>query len=421
MRILFVFPSFPYYKGKPSVTFQRMGYPYVFRYLSSVTPEKYDIDIVDERFEKINFNEKYDIVGITVYTVSAIHAYELARKFKETGSTVILGGHHPTVLPEEAKQFADSVVIGEAEELWPQILQDFEQGKLKPFYRQTKPVDITKFSPKNLKLKEVNSIRNTVGTSRGCPNRCDFCFITNNMSGRVYRTRAISDVRNELECIKQKHIFFHDASMTVDVNRTKQLFKEIKDLNKRFISCGTVNVLSKDEELLKLASDAGCVEWFVGFESIIQENLETVGKKTNKIENFNKAIKLIHDYGMILTGAFIFGFDADTKDIFSKTYNAIVEMDLDYVGLHILTPYPGTPLFARLNLEGRIFSKDWSKYIEMDNVVFQPKNMTPQELFDGVHWIKNKFFTYKNVPKWGFNSIKHGFYPFMQMALKGLP
>ena len=129
MKILFVFPSFPHYKGKPSVTFQRMGHPYVFRYLASVTPENYDIDIVDERFEKINFNEKYDIVGITVYTVSAIHAYELANKFKEIGSTVILGGHHPTVLPKEAKQYADSVVIGEAEELWPQVLKDFEKGE----------------------------------------------------------------------------------------------------------------------------------------------------------------------------------------------------------------------------------------------------------------------------------------------------
>lgn len=420
MRILFVFPSFPPYKGKPSVTFQRMGSPYVFRCLASVTPDIHDIEIVDERFERIDFSREYDIVGISVYTVSSKHAYEIADEFRAKGTAVVLGGCHPTALPEEAKNHADAVVIGEGEEAWPQLLKDYERDKLKPIYMQTKPVDLSVLSLNNLKFKENNTIRNTVGTSRGCPNQCEFCYITNNMLGRIYRTRPIMDVREELSSIKQKHIFFHDASMTVNVNRTKRLFKEIKDLNKKFICCGTVNVLSKDDELLNLAREAGCVEWFVGFESILQDNIERIGKKTNIVKEYKNAVKKIHDHGMVITGSFIFGFDGDTKDIFSDTLDTVIDMNLDSGGFHVLTPYPGTPLFTRLEREGRILTKDWPRYIEMDNVVFKPKNMTPAELLNGVNWIKNEILSLGNYTLHTIQSTKYGFYPFFQMILKGL-
>jgi len=420
MRILFVFPSFPPYKGKPSVTFQRMGSPYVFRCLASVTPDVHDLEFADERFERIDYDQEYDIVGISVYTVSSNHAYEIADKFRAQGTTVVLGGCHPTVMPEEAKQHADAVVIGEAEETWPQLLKDYEIGKLKPIYRQTKPVDLSLISLSKIKLREIKTIRNTVGTSRGCPNQCEFCYITNNMLGRIYRTRPINYVREELCNIKQKHIFFHDASMTINVNRTKRFFKEIQDLDKKFICCGTVNVLSKDEELLSLAREAGCVEWFVGFESILQKNIERIGKRTNIVKEYKNAVKKIHDHGMIITGSFIFGFDGDKKNIFSETLDTVVDMDLDSGGFHVLTPYPGTPLFTRLEREGRILTKDWSRYIEMDNVVFQPKNMTTSELVEGVNWIKRRILSLNYYTQHTIKSARFGFYPFLQMTFKGL-
>lgn len=421
MRILFVFPSILPYKKKPSVTFHRMGSPYVFRYLASVTPDSHDIEIVDERFEKIDYNQNYDIVGITVYTVNSKHAYEIAGKFRKRGVTVILGGPHPTVLLEEAKQYADAVVVGEAEEIWPQLLKDFDKGKLKPIYRQTKPVDLSKISLKNDKLNKVKTIRNTVGASRGCPNHCEFCYLTNNQFGRVYRTRPIKGVRDELSSIQQKQIFFHDASITVNVNHTKHLFKEIQDLNKKFICCGTVDVLSSDDELLSIAREAGCVEWFVGFESILQKNIVEIGKSTNEVKEYTNAVKKIHNHGMLVTGSFIFGFDGDTKNIFSKTLNAVLDMNLDSTAFHILTPYPGTPLFARLEKEGRILTKDWSKYIEMDDVVFQPKNMTPLELLEGVNWIKKQYYSYIDITKRTILSAKLGLSPLLLMTQKNLP
>jgi len=399
-----------------------MGYPYVFRCLSAVTPKKYLIEIVDERFDKINFNKNYDIVGITTYTANAFHAYEIADKFREKGVKVVLGGYHASALPDEAKQHADSVVIGEAEETWPQLLKDFEKGKLKPFYRQTRPVDLSTIPLYDATFIGERSIRNVIQTSRGCPNGCEFCAITNSEFGRRYRTRPIDHVLKELITVPQKNIFFLDPSLTTNVNRTKLLFKKLRNLNKKFLCNGTVNVLSKDDELLRLASEAGCVEWFVGFESLSQENINAIGKRTNVVKEYKIAVKKIHDHGMLVTASFIFGFDGDTKNVFSETLDAAYDMEVDSAGFHILTPYPGTPLFERLEREGRILTKDWSRYRELDSVVFQPKNMTPYELLDGTQYVKKEFFSFNNVVIRSLKTMKIGMYPFIQNALvKNLP
>ena len=185
---------------------------------------------------------------------------------------------------------------------------------------------------------------------------------------------------------------------------------------------GNVNVLKKDEELLKLASEAGCLQWHIGFESVSQKNIDGVGKNTNKVEDYFSTVQKIHDHGIDVIGEFILGFDNDTVDTFSLTRDFVEHLEVDAAGFNILVPYPGTPLFERLEREGRIFTKDWSRYRELDSVVFQPKNMTPYELLDGTQYVKKEFFSFNNVVIRSLKTMKIGMYPFIQNALvKNLP
>ncbi|RLF26190.1 MAG: B12-binding domain-containing radical SAM protein [Thermoplasmata archaeon] len=419
MKIAFILPECESWK----LVFHKMGHPKSFLHLAAVTPRDHEIEIVDERRNKINFNKNYDIVGITTYTANAFHAYEIADKFRKNGVKVVLGGYHVSALPEEAKQHADSVVIGEAEETWPQLLKDFEKGKLKPFYKETRPVDLSAIPPiiDKKRFAEKSFLRNNIQSSRGCPYGCEFCAITNYSAGRIFRTRPIEYVVEELKSMPQKNIWMDDPSLTINPDYTKKLFKAIKPLNKRLMCRGNVDVLSKDDEFLKLASEAGCAEWFVGFESISQENINDVGKVTNKVEYYKNAIKKIHEHGMLVTGSFMFGLDHDRKNVFSNTLDFINEMEIDDAGFFILTPFPGTPLYERLDREKRILTKDWSKYTWKE-VVFQPKQMLPEELQQGYNQMSKEFNSFFNRMRRIIRSAQLGYGPFFNLAiLKSLP
>ncbi|MCD6469126.1 MAG: radical SAM protein, partial [Thermoplasmata archaeon] len=231
-----------------------------------------------------------------------------------------------------------------------------------------------------------------IQATRGCPVGCSFCAITNTSFGRTYRERPIEHVINEVETIPQKFLFFCDASLTADPEYTKQLFKEMKDLEKRLLMCnGNVNVLKKDEELLKLASEAGCLQWHIGFESVSQKNIDGVGKNTNKVEDYFSTVQKIHDHGIDVIGEFILGFDNDTVDTFSLTRDFVEHLEVDAAGFNILVPYPGTPLFERLEREGRILTKDWSQYT-CTNVVFKPKHIPREMLIEETWKLNKKFF-----------------------------
>jgi len=368
----------------PSITFEQ---------LAGITPDKHNVKLMDDRIEKINFNWDADIVGITSMTTEAPRAYQIADEFRRRGKTVVLGGWHPSALPEEAKQHADCVVIGESDYTWPQLLSDFENGTLKPFYREKKPVDISNLPSPYRKIKKHITFTAAVQPSRGCPNGCEFCSISNATYGRFYRKRKIDDLVKEIGSIKEKYIFFFDSSLTIDVDYTKKLFRALKKSNKKFKCFGNMDVLGNDDELLELARDAGCLMWFVGLESTSQKTINHI-KKKNVVEKYSEIIKKIHDYDMFVFGSLIFGFDTDTIDTFDDTKNTVFNLDLDVVIFSLLTPYPGTPLFTRLEKEGRILTKDWSKYNE-NHVVFQPKNMTSEELLSETNRVRkevNSFF-----------------------------
>jgi radical SAM superfamily enzyme YgiQ (UPF0313 family) len=364
--------------------------------LVSITPDHHKIEVIDGRYQKVDYNWVGDIVGISCRTVAAKTAYKIADKFREKGIKVVLGGWHPSLMPEEAKQHADSVVIGEAEDTWPQLLRDFENGELKSFYRQTKPVDPRSIpSPEIIKQKHIFCM--PIQATRGCPYGCSFCPVST-FQGKKIRLRPIDDILKEIKDAPTKRLYFVDNSLTINVSYTKELFREMIGLNKKFSCYGNINVLGEDIELLKLSADAGCDCWIVGFESIYQETINKIGKITNVVEKYPKAIKKMHDHNLIIQGLFVFGLDDDKPSVFRETLKAIYKWKLDKAGFAIRTPFPGTTEFDKLDSQGMIISKDWSKY-NLKNVVFQPKNMNPVELFKGTNWAINNFYSNTNLIK----------------------
>ena len=370
--------------------------PLTLEQLYAITPDDHEVHIVDERIgEKIVIDDSYDLVGITAFTSYANRAYEIADSFRRQGTQVVMGGYHPSALPDEALEHCDSVVIGEAEYTWPRLLHDAHEGTLKPRYLSDRPVDHKDIPPARRDLTKGNYFFAAVQATRGCPNRCEFCAISNMKFGSIVRKRPVAQVIQEIQTISQKYLHFYDPSLTSHPAYAKSLFTEMTGLQKKFTCNGNVGQLYKDDDLLRLASEAGCTRWFIGFESFSQSNINQIGKKTNKIEEYRPAIKKIHDYGMHIHGHFVFGCDNDTPDMFETTLQAINDLELTTVELHIMTPFPGTPLFDRLEKEGRILTRDWSQYT-LGNVNFQPKQMTPEQLYHGVHAMKKQFYSMQN-------------------------
>ncbi|MEA2054529.1 MAG: radical SAM protein [Candidatus Thermoplasmatota archaeon] len=410
MKILLVYPKLehgvttyedsktPFSKlfGNPSLTLPQVA---------AVTPPKHDVRIIDENFEKVDFDGGYDLVGISVLTMTTPYAYKMADKFRENGVKVVLGGYHPTAMPEEAKQHADSVVMGEAELSWPQLLEDMKKGKLKPFY-SIQRIDAEKIPEPRMDLIKHQPLTGCIQMSRGCPNACEFCS-TSAFLGRKVRKRPLKAVIEEMKKIPNKLIIFRDASLTTIPNYSRALFKEMirQKVNKKWIANGNINLLGRDEEFLELARKAGCIAWFVGIESISPASLKEAHKVSNKASEYEKSINVIRKHGISIVAGIIFGFDGDTPDIFDKTLEAMLEWDIDAGEFNILTPYPGTPLYNRLDSEERIFSKDWSKYTQ-SNVVYYPKNMTPEELMEGTRRVIKGYYTMTQLLKRTYGNIK---------------
>jgi len=361
--------------------------------IAALTPKIHSVEIIDEKIGKIDFTKKYDLIGISCLTFNVQRGYEIADEFRRQGNIVVLGGYHPTALPEEAKKHADSIVIGEAELLWERLLNDLENKELKPFYKTQKIVDPEMILPAR-RIEHKNYSIASIQASRGCPHKCKFCSMRN-IERTKFRPRPIENVIDEIKSIKKKNLFFVDSSLTINPNYSKSLFQEMIGLNKRFECFGNVNIFAEDEEFLKLASEAGCISWLVGLESLSQENIDIMDKVTNKVEKYERSIQNIKKYGMMVTGLLMYGFDNDTTDVFNNTFQSINKWDLDSASFSIVTPYPGTSIFKQLKKEERITSYDWKRYTE-GYVNFKPKNMTAEELQIGVNKINKKYYSFSN-------------------------
>jgi radical SAM superfamily enzyme YgiQ (UPF0313 family) len=394
MKLLIVAPKWPEDSLWGQIYFR---FPYLaLTTLAALTGEEWKISIIDENVDAIDFSDLPDLVAISIMTPLAKRGYEIADAFRGKGVSVVLGGIHPTMMKDEAKTHADSVVMGEAEETWPLVLSDFKRGNLQPFYESTNFCSLDKLAvPKrNLLNRKGYFFTNTVQTTRGCPFDCVFCSVTS-FYGRTYRVRPVEDVISEIGHVEKGFLFFVDDNIAGKTSYAKELFRALIPLKIKWFSQASLSVV-KDRELLNLAQKSGCKGLFIGFESLSQENLRAMGKSTNRVSEYKDAIRMLHDHGIGIQGSFIFGMDHDDSSVFSDVIRFIEKTHLEAVLFSVLTPFPGTRIYETLQRENRIIDTDWEKY-DMNHVVFRPKKMTPEELQEGFNWAYRRLYGHRSI------------------------
>ena len=395
MRLLLVAPSWQDCNSNPNHGFSFLP-PINLGILAGLTPPDWQVRIVDQNFQEVDYDQPADLVGITFMTGLAPRAYAMADALRARGRPVVLGGIHATALPEEAAQHADAVVVGEAEDLWPQVIADFVEEHLRPLYKAEGRPNLERWVSPRRDLFPPNGffIRATTQTTRGCPFRCNFCSVTQ-FFGHTYRFRPVADVVNEVKAMGSSLVGFVDDNIAGNARRAKELFRALIPLKIQWISQASLT-MAEDEELLDLAQQSGCIGVFVGIESINPLAIEAMGKPINVVSRYETAIKRLHDHGIAIEGAFIFGLDEDDESVFERTVDFAVRTHLEAAQFGILTPFPGTPLYTQLERAGRIIDRDWAKYTVRD-VVYRPKRMSPERLKEGSEWAWQQFYSYRSI------------------------
>lgn len=360
--------------------------------LAALFPDNWQLELIDENFKPADTNKDADLVIISTLTLNAPHAYELAGAFRQRNIPVLMGGMHPSACPDEAIGHCDALVVGEAESILATVLADFESGTMAGIYRGNS-VDLTSVPSPRLDYLPANHFKTLgpVQATRGCPFDCDFCSVTT-FFGHKYRRRPVASVINDIKAVLKRTrsniIFFVDDNIAGTPAYAKELFKALIPLKIRWGSFASIT-MTHDLELMRLAEQSGCVQLFIGFESIQQQNLDNSHKKWVQVEKMKDHIKIFHDHGVVIEGSFVFGHDQERKDIFARTADFIQENGIQVPVFGVLTPYPATRIRKRLEEAGRLLpaADNWRLY-DAAHVLFEPQNMTPEELEEGLLWIK---------------------------------
>src|SRR5437870_5410484 len=407
-----------------AVWFPKLSLPTIAAY----TPENWEVNLVDEAVQDIDFDYPCDMVGLSMMTCYAPRAYEIATEFRKRGKTIVMGGVHPTYCPDEALRYADAIVCGEAEDLWPQLVADYEAGKMQRMYKMTSFPSLEKYKSPRVELLSPDSYmtRQCSFTTRGCHFDCEFCSVSP-FNGKTTRRRPVQEVVTELRNVQRWirselverlrdepmwnafvtalriRVGIEDGSIVAFVddlhnsNRAycRELWAALKPLNIKW-GCQSTLFLGDDEEMVKLAAESGCVSVFVGMESIFEESLGETHKPFNRVKKFEEEIKMFHDHGIMVNPGIVFGFDNDDESVFERTVEFLIKNHCELAYFNVLTPLPGTPLHARLEAAGRIFDRNWARY-DGKYVTFYPTRMTPEQLQEGFYWANHTFYSLPNI------------------------
>ena len=404
LNVLFVQPTLMRLDGSPVKSKKRLIMTMVTSYLAGLTPSSDKVTVIDDKVEEIPWNGDFDLVAVTTTTGSAQRAYQIAGRFRERKIPVVMGGFHATLHPAEILSNADSVVVGEAENVWAELLDDVRAGKLRTIYKAEQPCDMKSLPRPRYELLDWKRYRvhlMPIQATRGCNYHCDFCEVPVVYNG-AYRMRPIEDIVREIE--EQKRITgnnqfqFIDDQLTGKHTFARELFKALRPLGITWSCLWTLNT-NHDEELLDLAIQAGCQHVNIGMESINQDNLNEIHKKQNHVKDYMTLLKAMERRGLLYSLNLMFGLDHDTPDVFEATYRFLEEVRAPMAFFSIVSPREGTPLRERLDKELRVINPMADQFSSGHKCMFVPKNMTPEEVEKGIDWLQRKFYSLGSIRK----------------------
>ena len=391
----------PFYPKDPHASFGKhvLTPSLALTSIAAATPGDWEVAYWDENLlQGAPPSEPFPaVVGISVHLTFAERAYALARWYRERGAAVILGGLHAMSCPEEVAPHADAIAIGEGVQCWRDFLADFEAGNVRPVYRgshrspyRDDPAPRRDLLPRRSFLTTTSLI-----ATRGCHNRCGFCYLSTEGLSMPYQVRDVEQVVDEFRADGQPYAVFVDNNLGSRPKYLRRLCQALKPLGVIWSAAVTIDV-TDDPPLVREMALAGCTGVFVGFESLAGANLDEAGKKTPRPEDYARRVAILHDHGIQVNGSFVLGFDHDRPDVFERTVAWVEEARLECATFHILTPYPATPLFRQMEAEGRLLHRDWSRY-DTAHAVFRPRHMSPEELEEGYAWCYDRLFSHGSI------------------------
>lgn len=393
MRITFIRPNM--YDDRSSDAME----PLCFAILKSLTSDEHDVRFYDERLEPIPYDEPADLVALTVETYTARRAYQVSDRYRHRGIPVVMGGYHPTFLPEETLQHADAIVKGDAEGVWEQLLCDAESASLQPIYESSEFPDLAGHMPdRSIFRGKKYAPMGLVQYSRGCKFNCSFCSIRA-FYGNNLRQRPVEDVVEDIRRSGRHHIFIVDDNLFVNAEKARELFEALVPLKVTW-SCQVSIDIARDANLVRLMARSGCISALIGFESLDPESLREIKKGWNvKWQSYDDAVDVFRQAGIMLYGTFVFGCDNDTVESFDKSVEFATRNKFMLANFNPLTPMPGAPLFDRMQREGRLLHERW--WLDDDfsygDATMLPKNMTPRQLTEGCFKARRKFNNAKSI------------------------
>ena len=398
MKLQLLLPAGEIHRNQTGIFKKELRYaPLTLTTLAAMVPPELnaEITIQDEGVQPLNLDFEADLVAISAITGTALRSYGIADELRRKGHTVVFGGVHATLLPEEAAQHADTIVVGYAEQSWPQLLRDFAAGRMKNRYTQTTGrVLNVPIARRDLLDKKKYVTTHSIEATRGCPHKCDFCAVPAAWAN-IYAHRPIPDVVAELSTFEDRKAIFIDLSPVEDIHYAKALYRAMIPLKMRWIGLATTRV-AEDAELLNPAAQSGCRGLLIGFESVSQATLEETKKGFHKAHDYRTVVKRLHDHGIAIQGCFVFGFDNDDASVFERTVEFVDKVKIGLPRYAVMTPFPGTGYFRRMEAEGRLLHKNWALY-DVEHVVFQPKQLSPEHLQEGLEWSWRQTYGWRSL------------------------